>query len=45
MRRDTALGLLIVDPFMAILHDDPRFELVVDRIDSTAYWERRNSEQ
>ncbi len=44
-RRDTALGFLVEDPFMANLHDDSRFELMVDRIGRTAYWQRRNSEQ
>jgi len=44
-RRDSSLATLVVDPFMVNLHDDPRFELVVDRIDRTAYWEARKSRQ
>jgi len=44
-RRDSSLATLVVDPFMVNLHDDPRFELVVDRIDRTAYWEARKSWQ
>ena len=44
-RRDSSLGTLVFDPFMVNLHDDPRFELVVDRIDRTAYWEARKSRQ
>jgi tetratricopeptide (TPR) repeat protein len=44
-RHDTALRMLVSDPFMENLYDDPRFELMVDRIDRRAYWERLNSER
>jgi len=44
-RRDSSLGTLVNDPFMANLHDDPRFELVVDRIGRTAYWKFRKSQR
>ena len=44
-RRDRALAMLIGDPFMENLYDDPRFDLIVDRIGRTPCWERYKNEQ
>jgi tetratricopeptide (TPR) repeat protein len=44
-RRDSSLGALVVDPFLANLYDDPRFELMIDRIGRSSQWERLKSEQ
>ena len=43
-RRDQALMQLTADPFMNGLYDDPRFELMVERIGQTANWENRKSQ-
>jgi len=44
-QRDSNLSNLIFNPWMANLHDDPRWEILLDRIGLLKYWKRSQAKR
>jgi adenylate cyclase len=44
-QRDGGFTQILMDPFLASLHDDPRWEQILDRVGLLKYWQKLNSNQ